>query len=110
FGGVKGIGELAANHLITERTATGAFTTLFDLCERIDTRTVNKRVIENLIKVGALDALHGNRRALMEAVDRAFDRGHRLAKVREQNQETLFGAFDQDDSFRQDTQGYTDVP
>jgi len=109
FGGVKGIGEQAAQHLIAERSANGAFTSLFDLCERIDTRTVNKRVIEHLIKVGALDALHANRRGLMEAVDRAFDRGHTLAKVREQNQETLFGAFEQDDSFRQDTQGYPDV-
>ncbi len=109
FGGVKGIGEQAAQHLIQERTSAGDFTSLYDLCERIDTRAVNKRVIENLIKVGAMDALHPNRRALMEAVDRAFDRGHRLAKVREQNQQTLFGSFDQDDSFRQDTQGYADV-
>ena len=110
FGGVKGIGEQAAQALITERTAKGPFANLFDLCERIDTRSVNKRVIENLIKVGAMDVLHPNRRALMEAVDRAFDRGHRIAKVREQNQQTLFGTFEEDESFRQDTQGYADVP
>ena len=110
FGGVKAVGEGAAEHLIAERKKSGAFASLFDLCERIDTRTVNKRVIESLIKVGALDSLHTNRRALFETQDRAFDRGHRLAKVREQNQQTLFATFETEESFKQETQGYPNVP
>ena len=110
FGGVKGIGEQAAQSLIKERSEHGAFTSLFELCERIDTRQVNKRVVEALIRVGALDGLHTNRRALVEAVDRAFDRGAKLAKTRKDSQETLFGSFDADSSFKQDTQGYSEGP
>jgi DNA polymerase-3 subunit alpha len=110
FGGVKGIGEAAANALITERTTHGPYTSLYDLCARIDTRAVNKRVVEHAIKVGACDSLHPNRRALVEAVDRAFDRGAKLTKTRKDSQETLFGTFEDDAAFKQETQGYPDVP
>jgi DNA polymerase III subunit alpha len=109
FGGVKGVGEAAAEHIIAERAKVGAFPTLYDLCERIDTRVVNKRVVENLIKVGALDSLCENRKSLCEAVDRAFDRGSRLARTRAQNQETLFDSFERDVSFKRETQGYPEV-
>ena len=110
FGGVKGVGEGAAEHLIAERRERSPFTTLYDLCERVDTRVVNKRVVDNLIKVGALDSLHRNRRALADAVDRAFDRGTRLAKTKAQNQESLFAVFDTDAAFKHESQGYPDVP
>ena len=71
FGGIKGVGEGAAEHLIAVRHKGGAFTSLFDVCERIDTRKVNKRVIENLIKAGAFDSLHDNRHAAVESIERA---------------------------------------
>jgi DNA polymerase-3 subunit alpha len=109
FGGIKAIGETAAENLIAERTRHGRFTSLFDLCERIDTRMVNKRVVESLIKVGALDSLHANRRSLFETQDRAFDRGNNLAKIKAQNQQTLFASFESDASFMQETQGYPSV-
>jgi DNA polymerase-3 subunit alpha len=110
FGGVKAVGEGAAEHLIAERAKHGRYVSLYDLCERIDTRTVNKRVVESLIKVGALDSLHRNRRALFETQDRAFDRGNRLTKTKAQNQQTLFETFESEASFKQETQGYPDVP
>ena len=109
FGGIKGFGEAAANALIAER-ANGAYASLYDLCERMDTRAVNRRVVEHAIKVGAFDSLHRNRRALVEAVDRAFDRGQKLTQTRKDSQETLFGAFETDAAFKQVTQGYPDVP
>jgi DNA polymerase-3 subunit alpha len=109
FGGVKAIGESAAATLIAERTRGGRFASLYDLCERIDTRVVNKRVVESLIKVGALDSLHANRRSLFETQDRAFDRGNRLTKTKAQNQQTLFDAFESEASFRQETQGYQET-
>jgi DNA polymerase III alpha subunit len=109
FGGVKGVGEAAAQHLFEQRKSGGQFESLFQLCERIDTHVVNKRVIENLIKVGAFDGLHQNRRSMSEAVERAFDRGAQIAKTREQHQETLFDSFDADTKFKQVTQGYADV-
>ncbi len=110
FGGVKGIGDQAAAHLIAKREAGGRFASLYDLCERVDTRVINKRVVEALIKVGALDSLHPNRRALVEAMERAFDRGQKASRTRAQNQQTLFAAFEQDAAFAQEAHGYPDVP
>lgn len=109
FGGVKGIGEGATTQLMQTRITGGPFASLYDLCERTDSRTINKRVVEAAIKVGAFDTQHPNRRALYEAMDKAFDRGQRVAKTRAQRQETLFATFDADESFRSETQGYGDV-
>ena len=110
FGGVKGIGEGATDSLVQTRTSGGPFTSLYDLCERADARTINKRVVEALIKVGAFDSQQPNRRALHEAMDKAFDRGQRVAKTKAQQQQTLFETFEQDASFMAETQGYADVP
>ena len=109
FGGIKGVGNAAADHLIEVRENSGTYQSLYDVCERIDTRAVNKRVIEHLTKVGALDSLHANRQALCETIDRAFDRAHRVQKAKREAQATLFGAFEQEDSFRAATQGYVEV-
>lgn len=109
FGGVKAIGESAAHALITQRSTNGPFDSLYDLCARVDTRAVNKRTVESLIKVGACDSLHPNRHALFNAMDKAFDRGNRLAKNKSEHQQTLFDTFDADDSFRSATQGYDDI-
>ena len=110
FGGVKGIGEGATAQLVQTRTTGGFFTSLYDLCERADARTINKRVVEALIKVGAFDGQHPNRRALHESMDKAFDRGQRVAKTKAQKQQTLFETFEQDASFMAETQGYPNVP
>ena len=66
-------------------------------------------MIEHLIKVGAFDSLHPNRLALVETIDRAFARAQRLAKNAAQNQETLFAAFEEDDSLREELRGYAEV-
>ncbi len=109
LGGIKAVGESAAEQIIARR-AQGAFASLYDLCERVDTRVINKRVTESLIKVGAMDSLHGNRRALLEAQERAFERGARLTRTRTTAQESLFAAFEDDDDFRAQSQGYPEVP
>ena len=59
--GIKNIGTTALKNIIEEREKKGAFKDLLNLCERIDLRTSNKRVLENLICAGALDSLHGSR-------------------------------------------------
>ncbi|TVR12568.1 MAG: DNA polymerase III subunit alpha [Planctomycetota bacterium] len=110
FGGIKGVGHAAAEHIMEVREISGSFGSLYDFCERISTRTVNKRVVDALIRVGAFDALHSNRRALLETMDRAFDRGQRIARSREQQQATLFDVFEEDPEFKADTQGYPDIP
>ncbi len=110
FGGVKAVGEIAANHLIAERQKDGRYSSLFELCERIDPRVINKRVVDALIKVGACDSLHTNRAALHQAMDRAYERGAQVSKNRAQQQQTLFAAFEADAAFKQLTQGYPDIP
>ncbi len=110
FGGVKGIGEGAADALIATRVKGGPYDSLYSLCERVDTRTINKRVVEALIKVGAFDTVHANRRALHEAMEKAFDRGQKMSKSRNESQQTLFAAFEADTSYRDAVQGYAEVP
>ena len=109
FGGVKAVGEGAAQAIIRERDAHGPYDTLYDLCERMDKGAVNKRAMESLIKVGALDSLHTNRRALFEVQDRAFDRASRINQTKAQNQQTLFATFEKDEAFRDDIKGYPNI-
>ena len=54
---IKNVGEVAISSIIKEREKGGNFTSIFDLCKRVDLRVVNKRVIESLTKCGALDSL-----------------------------------------------------
>jgi DNA polymerase-3 subunit alpha len=71
--GVKNIGENAINALVTARNEGGKFTSLVDLCTRVDMRVVNKRVIESLIKCGAFDSQGARRSQLMAVLEQAID-------------------------------------
>jgi DNA polymerase-3 subunit alpha len=68
----------------------GAFRSLYDFCERIDSRVLNKRVFESLIKSGAMDSL-GPREQLLASVDDALSALQRAARLRESGQHGLFG-------------------
>ena len=66
------------------RARCGRFTSLYEFCERVDLRAVNRRVIESLIKAGAMDSLGGARSQLFAAIDGAMESGQtRLARPRE---------------------------
>jgi len=89
LGAVKGAGEAALSIIIEERTKNGPFKDLYEFIKRIDSRKVNKRVLEALIKSGALDGLGMHRAQLMANLDAAV-------QFAEQNQATkkqqnLFG-------------------
>ncbi|MDR2688574.1 MAG: DNA polymerase III subunit alpha [Azoarcus sp.] len=60
LGAIKGVGEPAVRALLAARDKGGPFRDLFDFCERIDRRQVNRRVIEALIRAGAMDRLAGH--------------------------------------------------
>ncbi|MCX8040528.1 MAG: DNA polymerase III subunit alpha [Planctomycetota bacterium] len=109
FGGVKGIGQAAAEHLIAERERRGPYASLHDLAARVDGRVINKRVVEALIKVGAFDSLHPNRRALCEGMERALDYGQKRARAAEERQQTLFDAFAADQAYRESALSYPDI-
>ena len=70
--GVKGVGELAAQKIIAERDAHGAFASFEDFCSRVDGRAINKRVLEHLTKTGAFDFSGASRKRLFDSIDGAM--------------------------------------
>jgi len=88
---IKNVGENTARSIRDAVLKEGAFRSLFDLCERTDSRVMNKRVFESLIKSGALDPL-GPREQLMASVDEAMTAMQRAARARESGQHGLFGS------------------
>ncbi|MDE3201256.1 MAG: DNA polymerase III subunit alpha, partial [Acidobacteriota bacterium] len=91
---VKNVGGNAIESIKKAREEVGGhFTSLWQFCEKVDLRVMNKRVIESLIKAGALDSL-GPRGALFAAVDKAIERGQKAQRDAEQGQVVLFGLFD----------------
>ena len=96
---VKNVGEGAVLSILAARRELGRIDSLFTLCEHADLRLVNKRVLESLVKAGALDSLVPNaaddaRRArarLFAAADRALEHGGRHQRDKEKGQNQLFG-------------------
>jgi DNA polymerase-3 subunit alpha len=92
---VKNVGGNAIESILKARAeAGGRFKSLWEFCERVDLRVMNKRVLESLIKAGALDSL-GSRASLMKAVDKAMERGQKAQRDAAQGQSGLFGLFDE---------------
>jgi DNA polymerase-3 subunit alpha len=90
---IKGVGEGAVRAIIQARDADGRFTDLFDLASRVDARHVNRRVLEALIKCGALDGLAGNRSQNLAALDTALELAARTTRDAELGQASLFGGL-----------------
>ena len=90
-GAVKGVGKTVSENIETERERNGEFRDLFDLCSRLDSRTVNKRVLEALIKCGAMDDLGTHRAALMADVDKAMQAAGQQQTSQETGQADMFG-------------------
>ncbi len=70
--GIKGVGEKAAEEIVKARREKGDFEELYDFCEKVDLRVVNKKVIESLIKAGAFDFCKKSRASLLSTLDRAM--------------------------------------
>ena len=92
---VKNVGGNAIESILKARAeAGGRFASFWEFCEKVDLRVMNKRVIESLIKAGALDSL-GSRAQLMKAVDKAMERAQKAQRDAAQGQTGLFGLFDE---------------
>jgi DNA polymerase-3 subunit alpha len=87
--GIKNVGGSAVESILAARAAA-PFESLADLVSRVDTRTVNKRVLESLIKAGAFDSLRRPRAALLQEIDAALSAGQRAARERSGSQTGLF--------------------
>jgi DNA polymerase-3 subunit alpha len=90
LGAIRNVGKSAIESLINAR-ADGGVKTIFDLCDRIDLRLCNKRVLEALIGAGALDSLDGHRAQLLAVLDTAIQEASLKQQERESGQGSLFG-------------------
>ena len=100
LGAIRNVGRGAIDSLIAARDE-GRFTSLYDLCSRVDLRVCNKRVFEALIAAGACDALGGHRAQLLAALDHAINEASLLQEEAAKGQVSLFGDLlaDADDVF-----------
>jgi DNA polymerase-3 subunit alpha len=88
--GVKNVGEGAIEAIVDVR-AERPFESLFDFASRIDSKRVNRRVVESLTKCGAFDSLHPSRATVWAALEGALDAGAAAQRDRELGQGSLFG-------------------
>src|SRR5215467_11057075 len=86
LGAVKNLGQSAVEAIGRAREEKGAFSSLYEFCERIDLGAVNRRMIESLIKAGALDSLEGARSQKFAIIDSAIESGQRVWRDRESGQ------------------------
>ncbi|HEU4726881.1 MAG TPA: DNA polymerase III subunit alpha, partial [Kofleriaceae bacterium] len=95
LGAVKGVGATAVEAILEARAAEGPFSSIYELCRRVDTQRCNRRVLEQLIKSGALDGMPGghHRAQLLGALDAALERGSSEQRDRRSGQTSLFGLF-----------------
>ncbi len=91
LGAIKGVGEGAIESMLAERGLNGRFLSLDDLCRRIDTQKTNRRVMEALIRAGALEAIGSNRATLMDWLPDAMSRADQHQRDADSGQVDLFG-------------------
>jgi DNA polymerase III subunit alpha len=86
---IKNVGENTAKAICEARTSQGKFKSLYDFCERIESRFLNKRVFESLIKSGAMDSM-GARESMVASIDDAVSAIQRAARIKESGQGGFF--------------------
>ncbi|OYT70553.1 MAG: hypothetical protein CFK52_10800 [Chloracidobacterium sp. CP2_5A] len=90
---IKGLGEAAVEAILNAREKQGPFKSFFDFAERVDPKALNRRVLESLIKSGALDSLPGGRAQKFAAIDAALEQGARARRDAAAGQVSLFGGL-----------------
>ncbi len=97
---VKNVGALAIESIVHERQKGGPYQSLFDFCNRVDLRLNNKKVVESLVKCGAMDCFKLYRAQLLAMAERALERGIKSQREQETGQISFFsmaadsGGFD----------------
>lgn len=89
---IKNVGEGAVRALIEAREKNGAFASPFDICQHVDPKAINRKVIESLIKAGALDGLDYTRSQLFELLDELIKYAHDYQNAQASHQTLLFGS------------------
>ncbi len=91
---IKGVGEVAVQTILKAREEGGRFRSLAELCERVDGRTVNRKILEALIKSGACDGLGANRATLFAQIERTLARASSIQSDKQKGQSSLFGLME----------------
>ncbi|MDQ6678214.1 MAG: DNA polymerase III subunit alpha, partial [Acidobacteriota bacterium] len=97
LGAVKNVGGSAIEAICQARAKAGRFTSLHQFCETVELSALNRRMLESLIRAGALDSLPGTRAQLFAAVEGAMESGARHQRDHLSGQEGLFGMFGAED-------------
>jgi DNA polymerase-3 subunit alpha len=98
---VKNVGHNAIDSIVAARKELGKLKSIYEFCEKVDLRLLNKRVLESLIKSGAMDSL-GRRAQLMAVLDKAMEHAQKAQRDAESGQHGLFGVFQQEESHTHD--------
>ena len=96
--GIKGVGEGAVESIVEEREKDGPFGSLLDFCQRVNLRKVNKKVLESLVKSGAMDGFGCSRRALLEGLDRVQGMAQKRAKRKTSGQLSFMGLVEENNT------------
>jgi len=107
---VKNVGQGAIDSIISMRQSGGKFKSIYDFTERVDSRLVNRKVIESLIKCGALDSLGLFRSQLSSMIDKALDMAGDIQKDRSIGQLSFFAKFEDEDKFKKTYQEIPNIP
>ncbi len=94
---VKNVGHNAIESIVAGRKELGRYSSIYEFCEKVELRLLNKRVLESLIKSGAMDGL-GRRAQLMAVLDRAIEGAQKTQRDAESGQHGLFGVFQEEDA------------
>ncbi|MGA2052127.1 MAG: DNA polymerase III subunit alpha [Opitutales bacterium] len=90
LGAIKGVGDAAAGKIFEEREARGPFADFSEFVRRVDSRLVNRRVLECLIRAGAFDYTHADRQHLLDSLDAALSEAASHQKDQAAGQGSLF--------------------
>ncbi|MDH5659530.1 MAG: DNA polymerase III subunit alpha, partial [Gammaproteobacteria bacterium] len=91
LGSIKGVGEAAIDGVIEERKSNGEFKTLFDFCQRVDLRKVNRRTLEGLTMAGAMDVFKQHRSTIMASLPDALKIADQKSRDAEAGIQDMFG-------------------
>ena len=105
---VKNVGHNAIESIVAGRKEKGRYNSIYEFCEKVDLHLLNKRVLESLVKSGAMDSL-GRRAQLMAVLDKAIDRAAKTQRDAESGQHGLFGVFQQEEN-QSDNDRLPDAP
>jgi len=107
---VKNVGAGAVDSIIEARIKGGKFSSIYEFCERVDPRLVNRKVIESLIKCGAFNNFGAYRSQLTAILDKALEVAGGIQKDRSNGQFSFFDTFENQENFKKTFQEIPNIP